>query len=52
MTCPFCRAPLSVREYAWTHTHPTKWGRWIGTAMMMVGAFTVVAGIAEITGYV
>lgn len=50
MSCPVCHAELTPREWAWSHTHPSKWGRWIGIAMMMVGAFTAAIGLLEVTG--
>jgi hypothetical protein len=52
MTCPMCQAPLTFREYAWTHTHPTKAGRQIGIGLMMVGAFTAAVGLIERLGRV
>jgi len=42
MTCPFCKAPLTVREYAFTHLHPTPEGRRLGAALMVLGAAFVV----------
>lgn len=48
MTCPYCRAPLNVREYAWTHRHPSRIGRLLGAAMMVAGTLTAAIGLGEL----
>ena len=50
MNCPYCPASLSVREYAWTHTHPTVWGRPIGGALMLVGFFHIAIAVLMFSG--
>jgi hypothetical protein len=52
MTCPVCQARLSIREYAWSHTHPTRAGRWVGIGMMMAGGFAAGVGLLEKLGVV
>jgi len=48
--CPYCPARLSIREYAWTHTHRSRAGRWVGIGMMMVGGFAAGVGLLEKIG--
>lgn len=48
MTCPLCQAPLTAREYAWTHVHPTVAGRVVGALLMGAGLGSVAAGIAKL----
>ena len=43
--CPFCGRELRFREYVWTHVHPTKWGRRIGAALLIVGTMNVAVGL-------
>lgn len=50
MKCPFCQDSLTIREYAWTHTHPTAWGRPIGGALMAVGVMHVTIAVLMFLG--
>lgn len=42
MTCPVCHHELTLREYAWTHVHPTREGRIMGIAIMAFGALCII----------
>ena len=42
MTCPVCERQLTVWEYAWSHTHPTREGRILGAFIMFNGAIMVL----------
>lgn len=49
MSCPECRAELSFREYAWTHTHePPLALKLIGAGMMAVGLALALSGISAL----
>lgn len=42
MTCPECRAPLTLWGYAWAHVHPSPQGRFLGACIMLQGFIIIV----------